>query len=350
MKKVIFILLFSYSFQFAYSQELSPMCDCFDYLSAALEEEDKEGNLVSEEQFIEVFNTLKTTNPVFEKCAGYYSLSFNVWTKGKFRILSQTGCKMSEKTLELIERGPIIYEMNFKLEDEIERFHEEDVYTLTHDTLALQNLKEQAEKFLFVFFDGGNEKMSSFYTPEYLVINSKEKIDEMASMQLKIMNDTNIKLQRVEILELDSLLQQDSVLSTQLEANISISQNGEIHEQKIRFLGVSLDKGRNWYVFNLATEKLLPLSFLMNYINPYFLEKKLADEESSELDINTVEELSDYFCDCMNNLSPTDFFGEECMKGVTNHKLWKVKENRELMKKYLKKNCKEHAGNIIFGF
>lgn len=353
MKKIILILLFLYSFQSAYSQQFSsPMCDCFDYLATALEEEDKKGNLVDEDDFIKVFNNLKATNPNFEKCSGYYSLSFNVWTKGKFRMLSQTGCKMSEKTLELIEKGPSIYEMNFKLEDEIERFHEDDVYMLISDTLALKNLEKQAEKFLFASINGGDTKISSFYTSEYLTVHSKEKVDEMANMQIKMMKNmsADIQLQKVEFLKLDSLIRQDSVLSTQLEATLFILTNGKVQEQKVLLLGISLDNGGNWYIFNRGAEKLLPLSFLMNYINPYFLERKLADEKNRKLAINTIEDLSDYFCDCMNNLSPSDYFGKECMDAVTNHDLWKLKGNKELMKKHLKKNCKKHAGNIIFSF
>ncbi|WP_375560437.1 hypothetical protein ACE193_22525 [Bernardetia sp. OM2101] len=351
MKKILPILFFIFFSNFAYSQDVSPpICDCFDYLATALEEEDKKGNLVEEDQFIEVFNTLKITNPNFEKCAGYYSLSFNVWTKGKFRILSQSGCKMSEKTLELIEKGPIIYEMNFKLEKEIEKFHEDDVYELVSDTTILNNLEKQAEKFLWASYGNDGKLITPFYTTEYLSVYGKEKIDEMAKMQFAALQEMNIKVQKIEVIELDSLLRQDSVLSTQLEVNISVSKDEEVLEQKTLLLAISLNKGENWYFFNRTNDQLLSLSFLMNYINPYFLEKKLADEKGRKLNINTIEELADYFCDCMNNLSPTDFFGGECMKTAQNHELWKVKENKDLMKKYLKKNCKEHAGNMIFRF
>ncbi len=347
-KIILFFLLISVISNLKASED--PKCKCLNLLNSALLEVDT-ADIIDKEVYIQnIYDRLKTTSPEFKKCSDYFSLAYNMWTKGKLRVIYQTGtCSNSREFAWWIEQGPIILDMNFDLEKEIEERQLMSEFERLIDTALVSDLMIRVKKFMVSQHNGDINYLLSNFPSDYINFYGTNYLKSNILFQQQIKDSLNLKIEEQVVKRIPSLIKYGETLMSLIVVNVSYSV-GKVHKMiRHEVLVISLDEGETWNLLNINYTSLNALSVIMKEIFPIELRNKLDEELSKEYPAKNGTELGEYFCECNNKIEKHDFQGLlDCMKILTKHHLWEVEKNRIQTYKYVKEYCDQHSGNIVF--
>lgn len=288
------------------------------------------------------FHELKQNDASFKRCSDYLSISHSQWSKSKMKMLmSQPGCQITEKTKWLIENGPIIYELGVFTENHLKTREKAENYQQVSDTAlwnAIMNRYAYLNEQMPTFTD---EQILKMQHPFYVDFMGKEFILSFSKHMDKRMTEMKLESTITSSKQNHSFIKQDSVLSTLLEVEVTMTMRGKESKRTYNVLAFSTDSGENWYFVNLDFFKIEAIGTIFPFLNSQALRVLNNAAKASKYPANTPEELAKHYCHCIDNALETKSIMKEmkCWQMIPTHPVWQQKENRQAVYKTVEKEC-----------
>ncbi len=351
MKYLILLLVLLLN-QLALKAQQQKACTCLQDFAHELEQIDERKVENLTEHIDETFQQLKRDNPEFRTCVDFYNLYYGLWTIGKLRIfMGLNNCVISDRAREMLEQGPIIYEMAFKLEQAIKAQHESTEYQRFTDTAVISSASTRSRAFLKASFSQDTNAYLSFLPSWYIRFFGKEKLAQTLMQENELPDSVDFQVDVKATKPTESLLQKDNVLMSLFGHEVEFKVNDTSVHKQMNVLAISEDLGESWHYLNVINKKVSPYWVLNPVIDPIALEDKFNAEGAAKYAAKNGKELGAHFCECVKDVDPDDFMKVmKCSGILIHHPLWKefsANVHHETYS-YVKQNCSAFKDAFIF--
>lgn len=325
-------------------------CSCLQLFAEDLEKIDTNAVTELHDHISNRFQQLKVDNPQFSTCVDFYSLAYNMWTIGKLRIMLQaSGCSISEKAKAMLEEGPLIYEMNFKLEKQIKTQHEATQYEQFKDEAIISDVLANSVTFVKAAYTGKAEDYLNFLPNWFIDFYGKEEILQTQTKAGKQLDSLNFQVNLKAPKPVNYFLQKEQLLMSLIAIEAAFKTNERTIDQSVKLLAISEDLGESWNYIDISRSKLNSFWALNRAIDPIALEDKFNSEGSSKYAAKNGTELGTHFCECAKDVDQKDFMKlMACSKILIKHPLWKNLTAKKETYRYVKENCAQHKKALVF--
>lgn len=350
MRETLFSLLASLFILSNATAQHTKVCSCIQLFCEALEEIEPVPNEDNSDLIFSIYENLKRDSPDFNTCSDFYTLDLGSWSTGKLRLALQFNqCSISEEARNMLNQGPIIYEMSADLEKQIKTQHEQTEFELLDDQEMIAQVQSMALDFLKASYSNRKDDYFNYLPDWYIRFFGEEELRNTQLARVRGRDSLDAKISFPPARKIDQFLKEGDTLTSLIRFNASFELKDQKGEIPMTVLAISLDNAETWKFADVTDQKLRAFWVLNHSIDPIGLKAKLNKEESIDFPAQNNDELGAHFCKCSQNTTEEDYLGKlKCSGIVLNHPIYKGLDTLREIHQYVKKHCKEQENAMLF--